>query len=54
MITDSKANAKWVMTGTWDRRMEAAQVTHVDESDKGKPVFETGPHFPVWEKRPVP
>ncbi|XP_048743920.2 oxysterol-binding protein 1-like isoform X2 [Ostrea edulis] len=54
VVTDQDGGAKWVLTGTWDKRMEAAKVVHIDESNKGKPVFETGPHVCIWEKRPLP
>ncbi|XP_062568739.1 oxysterol-binding protein 1-like isoform X1 [Saccostrea cucullata] len=54
VVTDQDGAAKWVLTGTWDKRMEAAKVVHIDESNKGKPVFETGPHICIWEKRPLP
>jgi hypothetical protein len=33
--------------------MEGAKIMHVDESNKGKPVFETGPHFTLWERKPL-
>ena len=54
VVTDQDGIAKWVLTGTWDKRMEAAKVVHIDESNRGKPVFETGPHVCIWEKRPPP
>lgn len=54
VVADKEGNAKWVLTGTWDKRMEAAKVVHIDESNKGKPVFETGAHVCIWEKRPLP
>jgi hypothetical protein len=33
--------------------MEGAKILHVDESNKGKAVFETGPHFTLWERKPL-
>lgn len=54
VVADKEGSAKWVLTGTWDKRMEAAKVVHIDESNKGKPVFETGAHVCIWEKRPLP
>ncbi|XP_071179545.1 oxysterol-binding protein 1-like isoform X2 [Mytilus edulis] len=54
VITTKEGDAKWVLTGTWDKKMEGAKILHVDESNKGKPVFETGPHFTLWEKKPLP
>ncbi|XP_029648879.1 oxysterol-binding protein 1 isoform X4 [Octopus sinensis] len=53
VVTNSSGKAQWVLTGTWDDKMEGAQVINVDES-KGKPVFETGPHRYVWKRRPPP
>ncbi|XP_060080421.1 oxysterol-binding protein 1-like isoform X2 [Ylistrum balloti] len=54
VVTDAGGKAKWVLTGTWDRKMEGAQVLHVDESNKGKPMFETGAPFVIWERRLLP
>ena len=53
VITTKKGEAKWILTGTWDKKMEGAKIMHVDESNKGKPVFETGPHFTLWERKPL-
>ncbi|GAB1610837.1 oxysterol-binding protein 1-like isoform X4, partial [Argonauta hians] len=53
VVTNSSGKAQWVLTGTWDEKMEGAEVLNVDES-KGKPVFETGPHKCVWKRRPPP
>ncbi|XP_046363584.1 oxysterol-binding protein 1-like isoform X2 [Haliotis rufescens] len=49
VVTDASGKPKWVMTGTWDVQMEGAKVLHVEESNKGKPVFETGPHKVMWK-----
>ncbi|XP_067650187.1 oxysterol-binding protein 1-like isoform X1 [Haliotis asinina] len=49
VVTDASGKPKWVMTGTWDSQMEGAKVLHVEESNKGKPVFETGPHKVMWK-----
>ncbi|XP_012942512.2 oxysterol-binding protein 1, partial [Aplysia californica] len=54
VVTDVSGSAKWVLTGTWDNKMEGAQIIHVEESNKGKPVFETGPHKTMWKVRPPP
>ncbi|RUS70779.1 hypothetical protein EGW08_021458 [Elysia chlorotica] len=54
VVTDKEGAAKWVLTGTWDQKMEAAQIVHKEESNKGKPVFETGPHRTMWKVRPPP
>ncbi|ESO97862.1 hypothetical protein LOTGIDRAFT_209029 [Lottia gigantea] len=54
VITDITNKPRWVLTGTWDNQMEGAQILHVEESNKGKPVFETGPHKVMWKCRPLP
>ncbi|XP_041350213.1 oxysterol-binding protein 1-like isoform X2 [Gigantopelta aegis] len=55
VVTDAQGTPKWVLTGTWDAQMECAQVLHIDESNKGKPVFETGPHKLLWKcNKPLP
>ena len=54
VVTDSQENARWVLTGNWCTKMEGAPIIHVEESNKGKPVFETGPHKLLWKVRPPP
>ena len=54
VVTNKDGEAKWVLTGTWDKKMEGAKVLHVDESNKGKPVFETGQNITLWERKPLP
>jgi hypothetical protein len=54
VVTDKKENARWVLTGNWCTKMEGAPVIHIEESNKGKPVFETGPHKLLWKVRPPP
>lgn len=54
VVTDSKENARWVLTGNWCTKMEGAPIIHVEESNKGKPVFETGPAKLLWKVRPPP
>ncbi|KAK7087619.1 hypothetical protein V1264_021645 [Littorina saxatilis] len=54
VVTDSKENARWVLTGNWCTKMEGAPIIHTEESNKGKPVFETGPHKQLWKVRPPP
>ncbi|CAE1277747.1 OSBP [Acanthosepion pharaonis] len=53
VVTDNSGKAQWVLTGTWDDKMEGAKVINVDES-KGKPIFETGSHKYVWKRRAPP
>ncbi|KAL5016149.1 hypothetical protein ScPMuIL_005738 [Solemya velum] len=54
VVTDSKGIASWVLTGTWDNQMEGARVIKIEESNKGKPVFETGPHRIIWKRKAPP
>ncbi|CAH1802241.1 unnamed protein product [Owenia fusiformis] len=54
VVSDKNNRAKWVLTGQWDSRMEGAKVLNISESNKGKPVFETGAPFMVWQKRMPP
>ncbi|KAK3599071.1 hypothetical protein CHS0354_024397 [Potamilus streckersoni] len=52
VVTDAKDTPKWVLTGTWDERMDVAQVLHVDESGK-RPTFATGPYRMIWKRNPI-
>lgn len=53
VVMDKAETAKWVLTGTWDTQIEAAQVLHVDDTSK-RPVFATGPKRLLWKRVPPP
>ncbi|CAG5123373.1 unnamed protein product [Candidula unifasciata] len=52
VVKNSQGNAKWVLNGSWDQKMEAAPVIH--DSGKGKSGYETGSHKCLWNVRPLP
>ena len=52
VITDAKGQARWVVQGMWDERMEAAKVLQTIEK-KGKVVYETGPTKVLWQRRAI-
>lgn len=47
---DRDGNVKWVVTGTWDNRIEIAEVIS-SEGSVENPVFKTGPYRLVWKRR---
>lgn len=51
---DKDENVKWIVTGTWDEKVEIAPVTSV-EGDSNNPVYRTGPYIVAWQRRhPAP
>jgi hypothetical protein len=54
VITDSNGTARYVLNGTWDVQMEGAAIVNTTESNKGKPVFETGLSKFLWKRRMPP
>ncbi|XP_064618956.1 oxysterol-binding protein 1-like isoform X2 [Lineus longissimus] len=54
VITDPNGTARYVLNGTWDVQMEGAPIVNSTESNKGKPVFETGPSKLLWKRRMLP
>ncbi|ELT99009.1 hypothetical protein CAPTEDRAFT_179200 [Capitella teleta] len=51
VITDASGQARWVLQGTWDERVEAAKVIKTVESGKGKIVYETAEAKVMWQRR---
>ncbi|XP_071480214.1 oxysterol-binding protein 1-like isoform X2 [Diadema antillarum] len=54
VIMDSNNMAKFVLSGTWDKKMEYAKVLHIttDKSGPGKPVYERGQPKVLWQRNP--
>uniref|UniRef100_A0A646QFV7 Oxysterol-binding protein n=1 Tax=Hemiscolopendra marginata TaxID=943146 RepID=A0A646QFV7_9MYRI len=52
VVADPDGNIHWVLTGTWDNKLEAAKVikTFQDEG-KGKPRLETSNPKVLWKRR---
>lgn len=50
---DKDEHVKWVVTGTWDEKVEIAPVTSV-EGDRSNPVYRTGPYITAWLRRHPP
>ena len=44
---------KWVLNGTWDNKMELAQVTSTTGSAEN-PVYKTGNYKTIWQRRLPP
>ncbi|KAJ8043715.1 Oxysterol-binding protein 1 [Holothuria leucospilota] len=56
VVVDASGAARYIVSGTWDRKVEIAKVLNerLDKSGKGKPVYETGPPQLVWQRKPPP
>lgn len=56
VVVDASGAARYIVSGTWDRKVEIAKVLkeRVDKSGKGKPVYETGPPQLVWQRTMPP
>lgn len=49
-VMDAEKNVKWVITGTWDHKVEIAPVT-ATTGTADNPVHETGPSIVAWKRR---
>ncbi|XP_067015224.1 oxysterol-binding protein 1 isoform X2 [Anabrus simplex] len=49
-VMDADGNVKWVVSGTWDNRIEIAPVISSQGSPEN-PIFTTGPYTLVWKRR---
>lgn len=50
VVMDSTGSVKWVITGTWDDKVEIAPVTGNSGSSEN-PVYQTGPATIAWKRR---
>ena len=56
VILDKAGQARFILSGTWDKKMECARVQHIsnEKSGKGKPVYQTGTPKLLWHQKPLP
>ena len=54
VIQDSAGNVRYVLSGTWDDKIEGAPVLNTIESSKGKVMYETGETKVLWQRRYPP
>ncbi|XP_074062456.1 oxysterol-binding protein 2 isoform X1 [Macrotis lagotis] len=59
VVTDSKEKAHYVLSGSWDEKMECAKIiqsSHSSSSTEGKQkmVYQTLPAKLLWKKYPLP
>ncbi|XP_046980953.1 oxysterol-binding protein 1 isoform X1 [Schistocerca americana] len=52
-VMDQDGNVKWIVSGTWDNKIEIAPVTG-SQGSLENPVFKTGPYQLVWKRRMPP
>nr|CAD7198943.1 unnamed protein product [Timema douglasi] len=52
-VEDQDGNAKWVLSGTWDDKIDIAPVIESSGSPKN-PVFKTGSYMTAWERKLPP
>jgi len=51
VIQDSAGHVRYVLSGTWDEKLEGAPVLNTIESSKGKVMYETGETKVLWQRR---
>jgi len=49
---DRNGSVKWVVQGTWDNKIEIAEVIS-STGNSDNPVFKTGPYKVAWKRRPL-
>ncbi|XP_041456615.1 oxysterol-binding protein 1-like isoform X2 [Lytechinus variegatus] len=54
VIMDANNTAKYVLSGTWDKKMECAEVQNItiEKSGRGKPVYNCGATKVLWQRNP--
>ncbi|XP_059487348.1 oxysterol-binding protein 1-like isoform X2 [Neocloeon triangulifer] len=51
-VMDKNGSVKWVVQGTWDNKIEIAEVIS-SQGNSENPVFKTGPYKVAWKRRPL-
>jgi len=51
VITDSAGVVRYVLSGTWDSKMEGANVLNGDDANMGKVEYITGQSKVLWQRR---
>lgn len=49
-VMDADKQVRWVITGTWDQRVDIAPVTETSGTIDN-PIYETGPSIAAWKRR---
>lgn len=50
---DKDGQARWVVSGTWDGKIEIAPVTG-QRGTKDNPIYQTGPYSIIWTRTEPP
>lgn len=53
VVMDQNDAVKWIISGTWDDKVEIAPVTG-NSGTQENPVYQTGPSTIAWKRRPQP
>jgi len=54
VITDSAGIVRYVLSGTWDSKLEGANVLNGDDANLGKVEYITGQSKLLWQRRYPP
>lgn len=54
VINNAEGISKYVVTGTWDDKIEGARVLGVEEVAKGRMEYKTEPSVTLWQRRFIP
>ncbi|XP_069684103.1 oxysterol-binding protein 1 isoform X2 [Periplaneta americana] len=53
-VMDSDGNVKWVVSGTWDNKIDIAPVISTERASPDNPVFKTSSYTSVWKRKMPP
>jgi hypothetical protein len=53
-VMDSDGNVRWVVSGTWDNKIDIAPVISTERGSPDNPVFKTGPYKTAWKRKSPP
>jgi len=54
VITDAAGVVRYVLSGTWDSKMEGVTVLNGDDANLGKVEYITGQSKVLWQRRYPP
>lgn len=50
-VMDRDGNVRWVVSGTWDNKIDIAPVISTERANPDNPVYKTGPYKTAWKRK---
>jgi hypothetical protein len=50
-VMDHDGSVRWVVSGTWDNKIEIAPVISTERANPDNPVYKTGPYKTAWKRK---